>query len=45
MSRLAQGTDKLPNFYGAEQDPLATDVLIAEGHQIEGGFFPAGTVG
>jgi L-alanine-DL-glutamate epimerase-like enolase superfamily enzyme len=27
----------VPNFYRAENDPLSTDVLIAEGYQIENG--------
>jgi L-alanine-DL-glutamate epimerase-like enolase superfamily enzyme len=27
-----------PNFYRAEHDPLASDVLVAEGYQIEGGL-------
>ena len=27
----------VPNFYRAEHDPLTSDVLIAEGYQIDGG--------
>ena len=27
----------VPNFYRAEHDPLSSDVLIAEGYQIDGG--------
>lgn len=27
----------MPNFYGAEQDPLTTDVLVADGYEIADG--------
>ncbi len=27
----------ISNFYRAEHDPLSTDLLIAEGHRIQGG--------
>ena len=28
----------VPNFYRAEHDPLASDVLIYDGYQIQDGF-------
>ena len=28
----------VPNFYRAEHDPLANDVLIADGYDIKNGF-------
>ena len=27
----------VPNFYRAEHDPLTSDVLIADGYEIDGG--------